>query len=86
MVCPSGSALTHSGTLVGLRALGVTVPVYGVRVHSDAGRQGARVEKGTSPRRSRPCRKISPGATSMPDFHYGFVRREALRFSLGTAG
>ena len=43
VVCPSGSALTHSGTLVGLRALGVTVPVYGVCVRRDAAAQGARV-------------------------------------------
>ena len=43
VVCPSGSALTHAGILVGLRALGVTVPVYGVCVRRDAGPQGARV-------------------------------------------
>ena len=43
VVCPSGSALTHSGTLVGLRALGATVPVHGVCVRRDARRQGARV-------------------------------------------
>ena len=43
VVCPSGSALTHSGTLVGLRALGATMPVYGVCVRRDARRQGARV-------------------------------------------
>ena len=43
VVCPSGSALTHSGILVGLRALGATVPVYGVCVRRDARRQGARV-------------------------------------------
>ena len=45
VVCPSGSALTHAGTLVGLRALGEAVPVYGICVRRDAGRQGERVAK-----------------------------------------
>ena len=32
VVCASGSALTHAGVLVGLRALGETTPVYGICV------------------------------------------------------
>ena len=43
VVCASGSGLTHSGVLVGLRALGETMPVYGICVRRDAGRQSARV-------------------------------------------
>ena len=43
VVCASGSALTHAGVLVGLRALGEAVPVYGVCVRRDARRQGDRV-------------------------------------------
>ena len=30
VVCASGSALTHAGRLVGLRALGERVPVLGI--------------------------------------------------------
>ena len=43
VVCASGSALTHAGVLVGLRAVGETMPIYGISVRSDARRQGARV-------------------------------------------
>ena len=43
VVCPSGSALTHAGLLVGLRALGEGVPVHGVCVRRDADLQAARV-------------------------------------------
>ena len=43
MVCPTGSALTHAGLLVGLKALGNDVPVYGICVRRDAGSQVARV-------------------------------------------
>ena len=43
VVCASGSALTHAGTLVGLRALGEAAPVYGICVRRDARRQGDRV-------------------------------------------
>ena len=43
VVCASGSALTHAGTLVGLRALGEQVPVLGICVRRDAASQGARV-------------------------------------------
>ena len=43
VVCASGSALTHAGILVGLRALGEAVAVHGICVRRDAGRQGARV-------------------------------------------
>ena len=43
VVCASGSALTHAGILVGLRALGAAVPVLGICVRRDAGRQAARV-------------------------------------------
>ena len=42
-VCASGSALTHAGLLVGLRALGEAVPVHGICVRRDAGGQGERV-------------------------------------------
>jgi len=45
VVCPTGSALTHAGILVGLRALGANVPVYGICVRRDAGSQVARVSK-----------------------------------------
>ena len=43
VVCASGSALTHAGILVGLRALGERVPVLGICVRRDAAGQGARV-------------------------------------------
>ena len=43
VVCASGSAHTHAGILVGLRALGAAVPVLGICVRRDAGRQAARV-------------------------------------------
>ena len=43
VVCASGSALTHAGTLVGLRALGEKVGVHGVCVRRDAVRQRVRV-------------------------------------------
>ena len=43
VVCPSGSAHTHTGTLIGLRTLGEKVPVYGICVRRDARRQSARV-------------------------------------------
>ena len=42
VVCASGSALTHAGTLVGLRALGETTPVYGICVRRAAVPQRAR--------------------------------------------
>ena len=42
VVCASGSALTHAGVLVGLRALGETTPVYGICVRRDARRQSDR--------------------------------------------
>ncbi len=45
VVCPTGSALTHAGTLVGLRACGETIPVYGICVRRDARSQVARVTK-----------------------------------------
>ena len=45
VVCPSGSVLTRAGTLVGLRVSGEAVPVYGICVRRDAGRQGERVAK-----------------------------------------
>ena len=43
VVCASGSALTHAGMLVGLRALGEQVPVLGICVRRDAASQAARV-------------------------------------------
>ena len=45
VVCASGSALTHAGLLVGLRALGEAAPVLGICVRRDAASQGARVAK-----------------------------------------
>ena len=36
VVCASGSALTHAGTLVGMRAIGETMPVSGICVRRDA--------------------------------------------------
>ena len=45
VVCASGSALTHAGTLVGMRALSERVPVYGICVRREARSQGARVAK-----------------------------------------
>lgn len=45
VVTASGSALTHAGLLVGLRALGERVPVLGICVRRDAERQGARVRE-----------------------------------------
>lgn len=43
IVVGSGSALTHAGILVGLRAIGLATPVLGVCVRRDAAAQGARV-------------------------------------------
>ena len=45
VVCASGSALTHAGMLVGLRALGERVPVLGICVRRDAAGQAARVAR-----------------------------------------
>ncbi|MCY3712658.1 MAG: D-cysteine desulfhydrase family protein [Gemmatimonadetes bacterium] len=45
VVCPTGSALTHAGLLVGFRALGKKVPVFGICVRRDTGSQVARVSK-----------------------------------------
>ena len=45
VVCASGSALTHAGLLVGLRALGERAPVHGICVRRDAASQGARVAR-----------------------------------------
>lgn len=45
VVVPSGSSLTHSGLLVGLRALDQRVPVYGICVRRDAVSQHARVAR-----------------------------------------
>ena len=43
VVCASGSALTHAGLLVGLRALDRQMPVHGICVRRHAGPQAARV-------------------------------------------
>ena len=48
VVCASGSALTHAGTLVGMRAIGEAVPVLGICVRREAALQHARVEKRTA--------------------------------------
>ena len=47
VVCPTGSALTHAGLLVGLSALDVKMPVYGICVRRDAVSQAARVRQVT---------------------------------------
>jgi D-cysteine desulfhydrase family pyridoxal phosphate-dependent enzyme len=48
IIVSSGSALTHAGLLLGLRALGDTTPVYGICVRRDAVAQSARVAKRTA--------------------------------------
>ncbi len=45
IVVASGSALTHTGLLYGLRALGLDIPVRGICVRRDAAAQAARVAK-----------------------------------------
>ena len=45
VVCASGSALTHAGTLIGMRAIGEEMPVHGICVRRDASLQQARVAK-----------------------------------------
>ena len=45
VVCASGSALTHAGTLVGMRAIGEMMPVHGICVRRGASRQRPRVAK-----------------------------------------
>ena len=45
VVCASGSALTHAGTLVGMRAIGETMPVHGICVRRDTSLQRPRVAK-----------------------------------------
>ncbi|NKB49359.1 MAG: pyridoxal-phosphate dependent enzyme [Alphaproteobacteria bacterium] len=42
-VVPSGSGMTHGGFLVGLRALGVRAPVFGICVRRDADAQAQRI-------------------------------------------
>ncbi|MDA0241018.1 MAG: D-cysteine desulfhydrase family protein [Proteobacteria bacterium] len=44
-VVPSGSGMTHAGLLVGLRALGITTPVYGICVRRAADVQAQRIAK-----------------------------------------
>ncbi len=43
IVVPSGSGLTHAGFLVGLRALGIELPVYGICVRRGAELQQPRI-------------------------------------------
>ena len=45
VVCASGSALTHAGALVGMRAIGETMPVLGICVRRDASLQHPRVAR-----------------------------------------
>ena len=45
LVCASGSALTHAGILVGMRASGETLPIHGICVRREASRQRVRVER-----------------------------------------
>jgi D-cysteine desulfhydrase/L-cysteate sulfo-lyase len=42
-IVPTGSASTHTGFLLGVRALGSTIPVHGVCVRRDAASQSQRV-------------------------------------------
>jgi L-cysteate sulfo-lyase len=42
-ILPTGSASTHAGFLLGLRALGCNIPVYGICVRRDAASQQQRV-------------------------------------------
>jgi len=42
-VVPSGSGMTHAGLLVGLRALGIAAPVFGICVRRGAAAQAARI-------------------------------------------
>ena len=44
-VCASGSALTHAGTLVGMRAIGEAMPVHGICVRRGISKQRPRVAK-----------------------------------------
>jgi len=46
IIISSGSALTHAGFLLGLRALGDMTPVYGICVRRDAGTQSVRAQIG----------------------------------------
>ena len=48
VVCASGSSLTHAGTLVGMRAIGETMPVHGICVRRDASLQRPRVARRTA--------------------------------------
>jgi len=48
VVCASGSGLTHAGTLVGMQAIGETMPLHGICVRRDASRQHSRVAKRTA--------------------------------------
>jgi D-cysteine desulfhydrase/L-cysteate sulfo-lyase len=48
IVVPSGSSLTHTGLLVGLRESGVDTPVHGICVRRDAVQQRQRVRQRTS--------------------------------------
>ncbi|MDP6344453.1 MAG: D-cysteine desulfhydrase family protein [Alphaproteobacteria bacterium] len=52
VVAASGSGFTHAGLLVGLRALGSQVPLYGICVRRDAARQ--------RPRIADKCRALAP--------------------------
>jgi D-cysteine desulfhydrase family pyridoxal phosphate-dependent enzyme len=45
IVVPSGSAATHAGTLVGLRAAGKRIPVYGICVRRNRDKQAQRVAR-----------------------------------------
>ena len=68
VVCPTGSALTHAGLLVGLRALGKEMPVYGICVRRDAGSQAARV------------RKVARQLAAMIEWPEGFVAEDVMTF------
>ena len=48
VVIPSGSGLTHSGFLVGARAIGWNVPVHGICVRRDKDQQARRLARRTS--------------------------------------
>jgi D-cysteine desulfhydrase family pyridoxal phosphate-dependent enzyme len=42
-IVPSGNGMTHGGFLVGLRALGINAPVFGICVRRDAAAQAERI-------------------------------------------
>lgn len=82
IVVASGSGLTHAGLLVGLRAQGISTPIFGVCVRRDATAQHARIV-----RRATEIETLieRPAAVALPDVQvidsvlspgYGKLNRE----------